>query len=34
MQVITKGIPAGSYTLELLSPELGISEHRQLIIVE
>jgi hypothetical protein len=34
VQMSTKGIPAGEYTLELIAPELGISEHRQLLVIE
>ncbi len=33
-QVSTKGLTAGEYTLELLAPELGISEHRKMIVIE
>ncbi len=32
--ISTKGITPGEYTLELLAPELGISEHRHLIVIE
>jgi len=34
IQVSTKGITPGEYTLELVAPELGISEHRHLIVIE
>lgn len=34
LDVNTKGISAGDYTLELVAPELGISEHRHLIVFE
>ncbi len=33
-QVSTKGFTPGEYTLELLAPELGISEHRKMIVIE
>ena len=34
IQLSTIGFMPGEYTLELLVPELGISEHRKLIIIE
>jgi hypothetical protein len=34
VQVSTKGLPAGEYTLELLAPELGITKHQHLIVLE
>lgn len=34
IQVNTKGMDAGSYTLELLVPELGISERRNVVVIE
>jgi hypothetical protein len=34
MQVSMHGLAVGSYTLELLAPELGIHEHKQMIIGE
>jgi hypothetical protein len=30
----TKDLPIGEYTLELLVPELGISKHTHLVVVE
>ena len=32
--VNTKGMSPGEYTLELLAPELGINEHKHLIVIE
>ncbi|MDP4219210.1 MAG: T9SS type A sorting domain-containing protein [Bacteroidota bacterium] len=34
IQVNTKGMEPGDYTLELVAPELGISEHRHLVVIE
>jgi len=33
-QYQVKGLAVGEYTLELLAPELSISEHRKMIVVE
>jgi len=32
--VNTKGFTTGEYTLELLAPELGVIEHRKMIVIE
>ncbi len=34
VQVSMKGLIPGEYTLELISPELGINEHRKMIVIE
>ncbi|MEI8134455.1 MAG: T9SS type A sorting domain-containing protein [bacterium] len=34
IQVDTKGLPAGAYTLELNAPELGLTKHSSMLLVE
>jgi hypothetical protein len=34
IQVSTRGLTPGEYTLELVVPELGINEHRKMIVIE